>query len=470
MIRSIFSKLMLSQLIVILVCTLTLGLFMSYFIKEHVINTKREELVSKGLTIISLLESSGQGGRTLGPALPQIGELAGATIWLADKNGTLVDGSPPPRWRRPFPEQREEIGALFEGTPQTWTRTGRKQIDPSLVVALPLTNTPIPTALFLYTPIVGITKTVDSIEQILTYSILLGIFIAVTLGLGISRSITRPISNMSRTAKLFAMGEYSARTTATGSDEVGALGKTLNTMAESLANAERNRREFLANVTHELKTPVTSIQALAEIILDGLAVQPDQQRRYLTTIVTESQRITRLIDDLLDLAQLESGKVSIKYTSVSLIDILTFEKDKFSPQLLEKNLELKFNLPLQLPLISTDSDRLQQVLSNLISNAIRHSPENSAITIAVEIHKDKILIAVIDMGNGIPLKDIPHIWERFYCVDKSRARSSGGTGLGLAITQKLVHTLGGEINVLSKAGSGTTFSFSLPLKPEEKKG
>lgn len=465
MTRSIFSKLMLSHILVILISTLTLGLLMSYLVREHVIASKRQELLSKGVAVISLLEPSIESGKvTEFQTLPIISDLAGATVWLVDKNGTVIAGNPPNRWLRAIQDNHAEMEELFNGQPQTWTRTGRQQVDASVVVALPLSRPNATVALFLYAPIVGINKTIDALQELLIYSLLLGTVTAALFGYGISRSLTRPIADIAKAARHFAQGDYGSRTTATGQDEIGALGRTFNQMAQAIAHTDQNRRDFLANVTHELKTPIASIQALTETILDGLANQPGQQDRYLNTIVAESERISRLIDDLLDLAQLEAGALSVKPQDFDLAEILQLEQAKFNPQLKEKNLTLQFHLPAKVPVLAADPDRLLQVFGNLISNAVRHAPPDSTIHITVKDGSNFVTISISNQGSGIPPEELPYIWDRFYRVEKSRDRNQGGTGLGLTITQKLVQAMGGKIDVISTPGQNTTFWFTLPKR------
>jgi signal transduction histidine kinase len=219
----------------------------------------------------------------------------------------------------------------------------------------------------------------------------------------------------------------------------------------------------LASVSHELRTPITSIQALSETILDGLAPKPEQQQRYLTTIVQESKRLSRLISDLLDLSQLEADELSITGEQFNLTTWLQAEIDKIQPLLARKQLTFHVDIPQNLPAVWGDTDRLAQVFINLISNAIRHSPEQSVISITLYTAKQYVAIAIADQGTGISPIDLPYIWDRFYRGDQSRARNYGGTGLGLAITKKLVHAMNGDITVHSILGSGATFTFTLPI-------
>ncbi|VBB06412.1 Hypothetical protein LUCI_1643 [Lucifera butyrica] len=462
MTRSIFSKILLSHIVVILVTTTTLGLFMSYLVRIHVVEAKRQDLLAKGDTIVRMLLPIINSGRVPIPRfMNAISGLVGATVWIMDDTNFVVAGSPPEQWHHWGPDEAKELKGVFSGTPQSWVHNNRRNTDPSIVVALPIPSTS--TALFMYAPIFGVNQTAEALERLVFISVIVGILVAVTLGFIISRGVTRPIADISRAAARFAKGEYDSRTKATADDEVGSLGRTFNTMAESLAHVEQNRRDFLANVSHELKTPVATIQALSETILDGMATRPEQQQRYLSTIVNESKRIDRLIHDLLDLSQLEAGELSIAVEKLDLTDFLAAEKEKYVHLLENKHLVWNLMISSKLPTVLADRYRLSQVMSNLISNAIRHAPENSPITVKAQSNGAYVSIAVIDKGPGIPPAALPYIWERFYRVDKSRARNDGGTGLGLSITKKLMQAMHGDISVESKLNEGTAFILTLPI-------
>lgn len=463
MTRSIYNRILLSHIAVILLSTITLALLMSYLIHSHAIDSKRQDLLAKGTAAIELLAPDIKAGKVpTNDTLDNISDLAGGSIWLINENGTVIAGQPPIGWLNSSKESEQEISDLFTGNPQTWTRPARKR-NSSITVALPIPAAPKPMAIFLDAPIVGVNKAVSAMDKILLYSLAAGIFTAIILGLLISRSLTKPIANITQSARNFAKGDYESRTTATGNDEIGSLGRTFNTMAESLMQIEQNRRDFLANVSHELRTPVTSIQALSETILDGLAPKPEQQQRYLTTIVSESKRLTRLINDLLDLSQLEADELSITCEQLDLKLWLLTETDKIQPLLTPKQLTLNIDLPTHLPTVWGDTDRLSQVFTNLISNAIRHSPENHAIDISISASRQHAAVTITNYGPGILPEDLPYIWDRFYRADKSRARNHGGTGLGLAITKKLVQAMQGDITVSSIPGHGAAFTFTLPI-------
>ncbi|MDT8902767.1 ATP-binding protein [Anaeroselena agilis] len=463
MTRSIFSRLFLSYIVVILLVTVTLGALMAYLVRGQVVENKRLEMMKLGHSAAAALAPVLDNSR-LHTRLEVISKLLGTRTWVVDKQGTLLAGNPPARWLRNYPEDSQQIEALFAGAPQSWVRSGRRQADPSIIVGVPLPGAAAtPAAVFLYTPIAGVNQTVQALDRLLLLSLILGTLVAALLGFFISRGLTRPLADISHAAARFAAGDYASRTAATGGDEIGGLGRTFNTMAESLAKTEYNRREFLANVSHELKTPVASIQALAEALADGVASTPEHQQRYLATIVGESQRIDRLIRDLLDLSQLEAGELSIVPEKTDLVAFLSREAANYGHLLAEKNLTLRVDAPAAVPPVLADTGRLAQIVANLVSNAVRHSPAGETIVITVQPAAGKVAVAVGDRGPGIPPEDQPYIWDRFYRVDKSRARSGGGTGLGLAITKRLVQAMDGEITVESTPGQGAKFTFTLPV-------
>ncbi|HHW41174.1 MAG TPA: cell wall metabolism sensor histidine kinase WalK [Syntrophomonadaceae bacterium] len=229
-----------------------------------------------------------------------------------------------------------------------------------------------------------------------------------------------------------------------------------------LRRLEELRRDFVANVSHELRTPLTSIQAFVEALLDGLVEDPATQSKYLKVIHDETLRLKRLIHDLLDLSLIESGKAKWQVMPVNLKEITSRVLEKLMPQIEEKALEIKTEIPEELPPALGNIDRIEQVLINLVHNAIQFTPKGGRIEISGSACGDEIRVSVADTGEGIPEEDLPYIWDRFHKVDKSRTRGSGGTGLGLAIVKHIVDAHGGRVEVESEQGKGSTFTFYLP--------
>lgn len=469
MIKSIFGKLLLSHLIMILISMLTLGALMSYLVYNHVIENKRSDLFAKGTSAVTMVNHVlEQGRKPSNRMLDAMGDMAGGDIWIMDKNGQIIAGQPPANWKNKYAEYWARIWDTLDWQDGTGTQKvfRPRERDPNIVVAFPLPpqESGIPTALFLASPATGANRTALALEELLLYALAVSAFAAALVGFFMARSFTRPLADISRTAAAFASGDYHSRTTATQENEIGRLGRTLNNMASELAQLEQNRREFLSDVSHELKTPVASIQALAEAMLDGLTKTAEQRTRYLANIVGEAKRIGRLVGDLVDLSQLDAGELTIIRRPIFLAKIFTAHTDKLLPFLEAKSLTIAIDIADELPSPLGDPDRLGQVLDNLLTNAIRHATPGSVITLAAKARQQQVIISVSNVGSGIPPAHLNHIWKRFYRVDKSRSRNDGGTGLGLAITQKLVAAMGGSIQVESIPGEVTTFTFTLPTE------
>lgn len=228
---------------------------------------------------------------------------------------------------------------------------------------------------------------------------------------------------------------------------------------------DKLRSDFIANVSHELRTPIAMLQGYSEAILDDMVTSDVERKEMIKIIYEESQRMGRLVTDLLDLARMESGRMRIYKESVPINPVIKRITQKFVQAAKESGVYLLFDsmVPDSL-VVEMDEDRIEQVLTNLIDNAIRHTPNEGKVTIRVEQERTFVKISVEDTGTGIPIEDLPYVFERFYKADKSRARGKSGTGLGLAIAKNMVEAHDGNINVQSIESIGTTFVFNLPIK------
>ena len=227
---------------------------------------------------------------------------------------------------------------------------------------------------------------------------------------------------------------------------------------------EKMRSDFIANVSHELRTPIAMLQGYSEAILDGVVSTDEERNEMIRIIYDESQRMGRLVTDLLDLARMSSGFITLYKEDVPAIYSIERMTSKFAQVAKERKVQLQFDPQVDENLwIQIDQDRIEQVLTNLIDNAIRHTPEGQSVTVRLTKEESYLKVDVQDTGVGIPEEDIPYVFERFYKADKARTRSKGGTGLGLAIAKNIVEAHEGNISVTSKQNMGTTFTFYLPL-------
>ncbi len=297
---------------------------------------------------------------------------------------------------------------------------------------------------------------------------LIGLVIAIALAFLISRSVARPLQRISQAARRIAGGDYRQQVPVEGPEEVRALAQTFNYMAGRVASTQQAQHDFLANVSHDLRTPLTSIQGFSQAIMEGVAADPESAQHAARVIHDEAGRLHRLVESLLDLARIEAGQLDIRQNAVALSDLLDGIGASLSLKAQEKGLALALDVPPDLPRIPGDGDRLAQVFTNLLDNAIAHTPPGGTITLAARAQADGIAVTVQDTGSGIPAADLPRIFERFYQVDKSReSNRRSGMGLGLAITKQIVEAHGGTIQVASKVGEGAIFTVWLPFRAPE---
>ncbi len=229
---------------------------------------------------------------------------------------------------------------------------------------------------------------------------------------------------------------------------------------------EDMRSEFITNISHELRTPLTSIRGFVETLLSGAVEDPGTTLRFLEIIDKETERITGLLDELLNLSRIEERRAVHRWQPVQLLENIGRVKDMFLPRIQEKNLDLAVEAPPELPAVYGDPDMLTQVLINLVDNAVKYTPAGGKITVRALVEEADIKVAVEDTGVGIPPESLPRVFERFYRVDKARSRELGGIGIGLAIVKHIIKVHGGKTHVESKVGKGSVFSFTLPIEKD----
>lgn len=293
--------------------------------------------------------------------------------------------------------------------------------------------------------------------------------IALLLSLVTSKRMAQPLDEMAVAAKKFAHGDFSARVTDDGrTDEVGALISAFNTMADSLETSEQRRNAFIANVSHELKTPMTTIAGFADGILDG-TIPHEQEEKYLRKIADETRRLSRLVRSMLDLSQAESDAVDLsKRSRFDLSELLLQCLLSFESRAKEKNLDVDPQLPEDPIVVFAERDSITQVIYNLTDNAMKFASPGSTITIRLYKKGSKAYVSIKNIGEPIPEDDLPYIFDRFHKSDRSRSLDKDGVGLGLYLVKKIVNSHGEEVAVSSRDGV-TVFVFTLPLAPAKQK-
>ena len=469
------------------------------------INTQRDNLLAQAKLIAAALQ-----GQPL-PTNPQpysqtLNAAPGIHTRLLTDGGAVVVGLPltDPSVQMPLAEpnasiptseliQRPEIKSALQGTPATALR---RVLDSQRVLyaSAPIyaDDGHITGIVYLATPLPATGLPANIILQLIG-AMLLAVILASLAGRYLARQIARPLEGLANAANTLANGDLRAiAPTDSNIKELHSLGQTFNTMTESLRQSDEAKKAFIADVTHELRTPLTVIKGTIETLEDGALDDREGRGPLLTSMQRETDRLIRLVNELLVLARADAGSLQLEIRPLDLVELARERCELLSNLATRREIKLQviprsddfsrslprsddFSRPNSATEVATtwgfmlaDPDRLSQVMDNLLNNAIRHSPANSTITVSIEEKDDGLECSVADQGTGIPAEHLPFIFERFYRVDKSRNRKDGGTGLGLAIARALILAQGGHISAHSVEGAGTTITFWLPAKtPKE---
>ena len=300
---------------------------------------------------------------------------------------------------------------------------------------------------------------------LLAFALGMSVFVA----LSVSRTISGSIHELLDAVRSFNAGNMEAKVPVATGDEVGELAAAFNDMSQRLEESfnkerelERNRREMMQAVSHDLRTPLASIQAMVESINDGVVSDEETVKRYLRSTQIEVENLSQLINDLFELAQLDAGLLDLRIEPSSVQDLISDTLESMSAQAHAQKLTLSGKVDEELSPVDIDPQRVQRVLYNLVQNALHHTPPDGTISIQARDAGEEVQVEVRDTGEGIPEGELPHIFQRSYRVDPSRARGSGGAGLGLSIVLGIVEAHGGRIWVESGLGKGSSFTFTLP--------
>jgi signal transduction histidine kinase len=306
-----------------------------------------------------------------------------------------------------------------------------------------------------------------AVTEALSLAALAALIAAILASYLISRQVVEPVQRLMTISHRIAEGEYQERLMVSGSiqsdqlDELDQLALTFNQMADKLEKTETMRRQLIGDVAHELRTPLTGIKGYMEGLMDGvLPATPETFQK----VHTEADRLQRLVNDLQELSRVEAGAYQLKLEPVSPVNLIEMAISHLNRQFEEKGIRLEKKLEGSLPTVSADKDRILQVLTNLIGNALQYTPTDGSVVITANQAKSEVIISITDTGIGISPEHLPYIFNRFYRTDKSRARASGGSGIGLTIAQALVKAHHGRIWAESAGeGKGSSFHFTLPL-------
>jgi two-component system sensor histidine kinase ResE len=579
--RTLLGKLFASYVVVVAVTLAVIGVLLPRLFSDYFLSAREAELVRKGEEIARAMTALGEG--ELRPPeevwLQAMDRFLDARLLVVGTDG-LILASTSGRAPRGTRISAAEAGALLRGSVVKKRGFDPRFGEPMVSVAVPLEIGGRPAGgVVLSAPVAGLSATVQAVRRLLMYAAGGAIVVAAVAGYVLSRSISRPVQEMSRAAVEMAKGNFHQKLAVASDDEIGqlaanfnhlaaALDRTVNALAEEkarienilanmaegvlatdgegrlllanprargmlgigeealgrhvrelgwdgaladlvsavlasnapdtveftlgerfvvahaspmtgaggstsgcvvvfqdvtdLTRLEQLRRELLVDVSHELRTPLTSIQGFVEALRDGIVEDEETRERYLATIHEEVVRLSRLIRDLLDLSLMQAGHTAWALAPVDVGAVVKRVVSRLSPEANAKGLTIALSVSTNLPPVLANEGRIEQAVENLLSNAVKFTPAGGQIEVATTGQGAEVKVSVRDTGPGIPAEDLPRIWERFYRVEKSRARLHGGAGLGLAIVKQIVEAHGGTVAAESRPGAGSVFSFTLP--------
>ena len=477
MFKRIFLKYFTICASIILAILLVMGAMSSAVMASQSINETASNLESAALKLSGLyadLPKNGYlvGGKVLESAMDVIKDTLEADIIIVTDSG-LIAGSTleqPGMAANAVIAPEDALGTVLSG--KIYRKDGafltEENARHAYTVGVPIMvgDNQIVGAVFVTTSRLGLWEVL--IPFFLIYLMFTGmaLTIAFIIVYFVTLKMFHPLMQMSQAVKKYAEGDFSMRITVRHEDELGELGLAFNNMADSLDKLESMRQGFVEDVSHELRTPMTTIGGFIDGILDGV-IEPEEQKKYLTLVSEEIKRLSRMVSSMLDVARIQAGTMVYTKSSFDLSTLVRKNLDTVTERLEEKNITLTVDAdPEEDYYVCADPDSVYRVIYNLLDNALKFVNVNGRIVVRMCRRENMVFTAVYNSGEGIPQKDVGHIFERFYKTDKSRSKNRQGVGIGLYLVRTIVKEMGGDIYVSSKEGEFVEFSFSLPVAEE----
>ncbi len=404
--------------------------------------------------------------------LEKLSVYLSAEIWIIDVHGKiLIDSSNPFAYtlatsHNPMMVDGFNVADFGSSYYQTGSFYENFKEDTLTVYSTITNNYKVQGYILIHKPMSAVLEQSNEIVDIVSLSVVIVLLCAFVLLFVFTFLVYKPIRKITNVAENYAKGDFSQQIKVNSNDEIGYLANTLNYMASTLDTMEEQQRKFISNVSHDFRSPLTSIKGYIEAMLDG-TIPVEMQEKYLNIILFETERLNKLTHNILDLNTFGSNGMSLNISEFDINDMIRTTTRTFEGICSKKGLSFDLLLTGEQLFVKGDMSKIQQVLYNLIDNATKFSNNNSTIIIDTNIRNEKVLISVKDSGIGIPSSSIKKIWERFYKTDQSRGKDKKGTGLGLAIVKEIVQAHNENIDVISTEGVGTEFIFTLPLAEKE---
>ncbi len=466
--KSIRSRLTVTFLLTILAVMLIVSFFLAQVLERYHIKSLQDNLIRSGALAGQFVE-----GHLLEEIDPirlswlaeNFGRQSDARVIFVNEKGVVIGDSVRLGGLLGQPLDREEIAAAFAGETGFSIQYSELSRQKVMQVALPIDEDgEIIGAVFISSSLQGIETIMGGIRRLLLITTLLAAAVAGAGSVFLARRFTGPLELLTEAAGRMAEGNLEQQIEVKSSDEIGRLAHRFNHMAEQLNYHTKNLRTFVANVAHELRTPLASLSLIVKSLRD-YEMEPEQQREFLDDLDSETERLIALVQDLLDLTTMEGGEIA--YEQFPLDGLVRDLIRQVAPRFERQNIRLLSDFPAEKLFISGSWLQLRQALQNLLDNALKYSSSGGWVKITLWSEEGAAGVKVEDTGCGIPEKDLPFIFERFFRIDQARSREMGGTGLGLAIVKETVEAHGGKVWVESEESQGSTFYFKLPLLSDD---
>ncbi|MCM1287888.1 MAG: cell wall metabolism sensor histidine kinase WalK [Clostridium sp.] len=473
--HSLFDRIFLGFLIIFIAAFTLLVFYSTYTTKKALVAEKSEVLTNEAYLIGEQTVTNYILGiytlETMQNNLQYYSDRLDASIWIADSKGIIV-ASAGTDITVEVPGNIFLVDQEFDmTTSQTFTGDFYGLFNEDVItVTMPIESSGITNGMiFIHSSVAQISSVQSDLFQAIYAPFLVVVIIAFILLALISGKIINPIKKINSVAEEYSTGNFETKMDIKSNDEIGQLASTLEYMASELSKLDEYRREFISNISHDFRSPLTSIKGYIEAIQDG-TIPPEKQEKYLDIVLKETQRLTKLTSSLLELNDYDSYGLWLITKDFDVIDLVKSAMNTFEGKCTEKSISLILNNHCENTYVNADKTKIQQVIYNLVDNAIKFTPSGKNIYITLEEKRDKIFVSVKDEGCGIPADSLNKVWVRFYKADASRGRDKQGTGLGLAITREIIKAHNENINVVSTEGVGSEFTFTLTkVAPENYK-
>lgn len=438
---------------------------------NHYMNEKEEELISQGEKIsnaFSKAYSTGDLGN-LSYELQILENYMEAGILLVNDAGRVVLTSP--GFDDVLIGQELLYDELMEGVLSGEVvsyrcKPGQVFETAMMVVGYPVSEGQI-AGIFMCRPLPDIQASLNEMYEMSVLSMFLVSALAILVSFLTAKHVALPLVVMNEAAKIIANGNFDLRVQVRSNDELGELAESFNHMAESLQAHEKVQKDFIANISHDLRSPLTSMQGFLTAMLDG-TIPTEKQEKYLGIVLEETQRLSRLTQGIVELSRAQSSSILLEEKDFDINGLIRTNIELLEPQLKEKNAKIKAIYAEEATLVHGDEDKISRVLQNLLSNAVKFSPAEGCIEVETTlIEKKKVLVSVKDEGPGISVEDQKYVFDRFFKSDTTRNKDKVGSGIGLSIAKEFMLAHGENITVKSEEGNGATFAFSLKLAEED---